>query len=158
MPQNTWVGFRFPARYLSEEEIDLLSPMCNDCDLSAIIVEVQSPLTPEIEEGGIMDIPDENLKYYCPYHAPFEVPEERCEGSEAERFEALRQPIFCPRREHWKVSVTCLRLKPKCLSKCEPIKLKLSGMSLAQGKIIAERGFRRREKEKEERKKREGHG
>jgi len=124
--------------------------MCNDCDLAAIVVEVQMPLTPEIEQGSLLDIADEDLKYYCPYHSPFEVPDARFEDSEEERFETLRQSIFCPKRQHWKVSVTCLRLKPKCLSKCEPIKFKLNGMTLAQGKIIAERGYRRREKKKKE--------
>ena len=143
MPTDDWVGFRFPARYLTEEEIDLLSPMCNSCDLTAAIVELQTPLTDELAGTPLLDIPDKDLKYWCAYHSPMEASDEAFDDADEERYDQFKVQVYCPKYLHKKVVVTCLRYPHKCVSTCEVIKLKLNGLSLRQAKRIAEAGWQR---------------
>jgi hypothetical protein len=143
MPTDAWVGFRFPARYLTEEEIDLLSPMCHRCDLTAAIVELQTHLTDELADASLLDIPDDTLKYWCAYHSPMEVSDEVFDDADEERYTQFKVQIDCPKYLHKKVVVTCLRYPHKCVSNCEAIKRKLNGMSLRQAKRIAEAGWQR---------------
>ena len=143
MPTNDWVGFRFPARYLTEEEIDLLSPMCHSCDLTAAIVELQVPLTDALANTPLLDVPDDNLKYWCAYHSPMEVSNKAFDEADEERYTQFKVQVYCPKFLHNKIVVTCLRYPHKCVSTCEAIKLKLNGMPLWQAKRIAEAGWQR---------------
>jgi hypothetical protein len=143
MAADDWVGFRYPARYLTEEEIDLLSPMCHSCDLTATIVELQVPLTDELAKTSVLDIPDNQLKYWCAHHSPMEVSDEAFDEADLERYEQFKTQIYCPKYLHNKVVVTCLRYPHKCVSSCEAIKRKLNGMSLSHAKRIAEMGWQR---------------
>ncbi len=156
MPTDDWVGFRFPARYLTEEEIDLLSPMCHSCDLTAAIVELQVPLTDTLMETPLLDISDDTLKYWCAYHSPMEVSDAAFDEADEERYTQFKVQVDCPKYLHKKVVVTCLRYPHKCVSNCEAIKRKLNGMPLRQAKRIAEAGWQRYLAQKES--KRNDHG
>jgi len=148
MSADPWVGFRFPARYLTEEEVDLLSPMCHSCDLTAAIVELQFHLTDETRAMSLLDIPDTDLKYYCAYHSPMEVSDAAFDDADEERYVQFKVQVDCPKYLHKKVVVTCLRYPHKCVANCEAIRLKLNGLPLQQAKRIAEAGWQRYLKEK----------
>lgn len=132
---SRWEGVRFPARILTQEEIDLLSPRCS-CGLSACVVELQAPLTPELDVQPLVEMQNDALVFYCPYHSPIRVPEELERQTDAEFFEAMKKSVFCFKKSFQRVAVNCLKLQPRCLKQCSPILRLLNGISLATAKRI----------------------
>lgn len=136
-----WVGFRFPARRLSDEEIDIFSPECHKCPLPARVVEAQAPLDEEAAQQPLSEFPNDALKFFCAMHAPIELPDDVFEASILDLYERLKTNVFCPKKQHWKIRVTCIRLQVKCLRKCQPIMSVLGDVPLKLAKEICDKGW-----------------
>lgn len=132
---SVWQGVRFPARLLTQEEIDLLSPRCA-CGLCACVVELQQPLTPELETQPLIEISNEGLAFYCPYHSPIAVSAEQEQRADAEFYEAMKTQVLCFRKSFKHVAVNCLRLQPRCLKKCSHVLRLLNGITPQTAKRI----------------------
>jgi hypothetical protein len=124
MKHAAWIGFGFPARILVQNEIELLSPMCAAtlCKLPGLVVELQTPLTPETADQPLIQFTNDDLKFYCAYHAPFEVPAELTADTDLAFFEMLCKEVVCPRKSHRRYLTNCVIHMVPCLKRCEPIK------------------------------------
>jgi hypothetical protein len=87
----------------------------------------------------LAEFSNEALKFYCALHTSLELPDEVFEDSSFDLYEKLKTNVFCPKKEHWKVRVTCLRLQPKCLRKCIPIRQVLGDVPLKLAKEICDK-------------------
>jgi hypothetical protein len=81
-------------------------------------------------------MPNEALKFHCPYHSPINVPEEREREVDAEVFETLKKAVLCYKRSFQRIAVNCIRLQPRCLKHCDPVLRLLNGISLSTAKRI----------------------
>lgn len=142
MPTTDWVGFLMPARLMSEEEIDLLSPICDRCNLTAIVVEAQAPFkTKRAAKQPLIEFGNDDLKFYCCFHSPIDVPEEASSEADLEFFHSLNREVMCPKYDHRRYASNCVKYNPKCLKRCEPIKRLLGNVPLGVAKERAMRGY-----------------
>lgn len=149
MSGSSWVGLRFPTRRLSDEEIDIFSPICHKCPLPARVVEAQHPLDEEAAQQPLAEFPNDALKFFCALHTSMELPDEVFEDSVSDLYKQLKTSVFCPKKEHYKIRVTCLRMQPKCLKKCIPIRQVLGDIPLKLAKEICDKGFELDRKQRE---------
>lgn len=141
MAINKWVGLRFPTRQLTDEEREIFSPICHKCSLPARVVEAQYPLSKAEVKQPLAEFTNDALKFFCAMHSPIELPDDAFEESVMDLYQQLKTQVFCPKREHWKIRVTCVRLQPNCLRKCDPIRSVLGDVSLKLAKEICDKGF-----------------
>lgn len=135
-----WVGLRFPARILTEEEVALLTPICNNCSLPGLVVELQSPLTPEYAVQELIQFSNEALRFYCAYHSPIRVPPELTEQTDLACYKRLCVEIYCPQRAHKKFITTCIKMQPRCLKRCDPVRNIAGDVPLGRLQETVEKG------------------
>lgn len=140
MSKTKWEGLLVPARPLMEDERELLTPTCESCPLAASVVELQVPLTQETENAPLVELPNDALRFYCGHHAPIEVEDEVCDATDLEFYETTRVQIHCYKYEHLKVAANCLKMMPKCVSRCAPLRNLLCGVAPRVAQGIVERG------------------
>ena len=148
-----WQGLGFPARPLSDEELDVLSPRCSVCHLPATVIELQGPFNKDTPYLAIVDL-DVEYKFYCSHHSPIALADEYVQLTDQHLYERTRKPIRCPKKGHHKYACNCLRLQPTCIKSCEPLKAMVGGFSMrtAQASIRAawEKEQKRKKEEEEE--------
>jgi hypothetical protein len=134
-----WTGFRFPARILTQEEQDLLSPICDACTLSSLVVELQEPLTKETRSKPLIDFREGELKFYCAYHAPLDVPDELTAQTDREFFLKLRVQVHCERYDQRRMACVCITYGAKCVKRCDAVKRLMGGVDFDRAAEIIHR-------------------
>ena len=137
---NEWIGVRFPARILTPAEVSLLTPLCNNCSLPGLIVELQVPLTDETTTQSLVNFANDQLKFYCAYHSPIAVPAELTEQTDFACYEKLLVEVYCAQRAHKKYITTCITHQPRCLKRCELIRNIVGDVSFTHLQQLVERG------------------
>ena len=149
--EHQWIGFRFPARLLTSEEIEVFTPTCDKCNLPAVAVELQEPLE---QDKPLSDFPSEALKFSCGHHTTLDVPREVSAKTDYEVYQRLRVQISCPRYKHRRYACNCITYNDSCLRRCDPILELLQGLATTVAAEIIEEGKKldRSEKKAHERK------
>ncbi|MHC4619096.1 MAG: hypothetical protein ACYTEQ_15235 [Planctomycetota bacterium] len=156
MPKPDWVGFILPARLMTDDEVDLLSPTCDRCNLTAVVVEAQAPFkNKRAATQPLIEFGNDDLKFYCSFHAPIDVPDEASSKADREFFDHINQQVSCPKYDHRRYASNCIRYNPNCLKRCGPIKQLLGGLPIGAVKERAGRGRKLYLAEKEMRKENE---
>jgi len=150
-PEAAWEGFRFPARLLTEEELDILSPRCSRCGLPACIAELQQPLTKELARTPLIDITNGTLQFYCAHHSPIEVSDALTQRTDFDFYLSVRVPVSCPKQFFQRYASNCLATQPNCLKRCTPIRNLVNKLTLKEAGKIAKAGrvVEKQEKERE---------
>lgn len=151
-PKLAWEGFRFPARLLTEEELETLSPRCSRCGLPAYVAELQQPLTEQLADTPLVEITNGTLQFYCAHHSPIEVDESLTALSDLDFYRTVRVPVACPKKSFSRYACNCLAQQQRCLKSCTPVRNLIGSMSLKEAGRIAVAG-REAEKLEKERKK-----
>lgn len=151
----SWTGFRFPARILTEDEQRLLSPICDSCSLLALVVEMQEPLTKETRNKSLIDFPEGELKFYCAYHAPFDVPDDLTAQTDREFFLKTRVQVYCERYGQRRMACVCITYASKCLKRCEAVKRLANGIDLDRAAEIIKQERTKYDQEKQVQKRKE---
>lgn len=141
MSRIKWSGFRFPIRQLTDEEIEIFSPICHKCPLPARVVEAQMPLDEEQSQQPLADFTNEELKLYCALHSPMDLPDSVFEGSILDFYARLAVEVMCPKYEHRRIGSNCIRMQPKCLRRCSPILQKIQDIPMQLAKDICDKGW-----------------
>lgn len=152
MANYDWVGLRFPARTLTTEEADTLTPRCSSCNLPGLTVESQIPLDALLAKQALIEFTNDQLKFYCAYHSPITLPVELIEQTDLACYEQLLIELYCPQRAHKKHITTCITHQPKCLKRCSLIHNLVGDVPRARLQEVIEKGraiYLRRKAEKE---------
>jgi hypothetical protein len=139
-PELAWEGFRFPARLLTEEELDILSPRCSRCGLPAYVTELQQPLTEQLAKTPLVEITNGTLQFYCAHHSPIEVDASVTELSDLDFYRLVRVPVPCPLKSFERYACNCLATQPRCLKKCGPVRNLVGDVDLKEAGHIARAG------------------
>lgn len=148
----TWEGFRFPARLLTEEELEVLSPRCGRCGLPAYVTELQQPLTEQLARAPLVEITNGTLHFYCAHHSPIEVDDAITRKTDLDFYGLVRVPVDCPKKSFTRYACNCLAMQPACLKSCTPVRNLIGSLNLKEAGRIAVAGREHERCEKERKK------
>jgi hypothetical protein len=139
---------RFPARLLTEAEATLFSAPCIRCALPAIVVEHQRPFMDTAEaQDALRTAGAEMLRFYCAYHAPFDVPPAAQARTEDAFLTLLSASVRCEKHGDHRYASICVLYLRRCVKHCSPIAMLVQrvgiGWPVAQASLQA--AWKRRE-------------
>lgn len=133
-------------------EIDILTPQCAKCIMPATVVERQVPFSTEEElaQPLVQAAAIGNLhKFYCAYHTTLDLPATVFEQAEDALLKLLSTYVRCEKRADRRYASVCVHYSPRCLKRCEPIKVLLRGIDFKMAQTAVMSAWRRKEAAKE---------
>lgn len=150
MTTPQWEGFLLPARSLTEDEIALLSPLCENCSLTATVVEAQEPFAkPKEASKPLIEFSNDALRFYCIHHSPIELEQETSEEADYEFYIQVKRQVRCPQQLCKRFASNCINYEAPCLSSCSEIQRVIGDVPLEEAKLRVRIG-RRLEREQKE--------
>ena len=135
-----WAGMFKPARQLTEDELELLTPVCRDCNMDAIVVEAQYPLDDYMMCQSLFEFEEGALRFFCANHSPIEVDDEASDALDISFYEKYSVEMRCPINGGRIAMCTCIQSLPPCIDGCTPIRVRLGDLRPAAASIILTRG------------------
>lgn len=138
---------------MTSEEIEILTPACENCILPAVVVERQLPfesLTAPERNQPLITVPNGYLKFYCAIHTALTVPADVTARNEDDLLRRLSTSVACEKRGDHRYASVCVRYQDqrRCVRRCEPIKRLTKGLTLSTAQQAVINAWERHEARK----------